>query len=342
MSVVIPARDEAAGIEAAVRSHLAQVPPPLEVIAVDDRSTDGTGAILARIAAEDARLTVVSGVEPPAGWLGKPHALFQGASRARGELLLLADADVRYGQGALAASVDRLESGRFDLLAIFPKLEMRGFWENVLMPNLPASFLFGPAFYINSDLQRRFAIGGGAGMLVRAEAYRAAGGHEALKGSVIDDIHLAIRVRRAGGRCRMVMADDFVRLRMYRGFREIVDGFSKNLAYVFEGAMGAFLAVSTLFSLFAWTLPALVLVAAAAGAPLAPRDVALAVIAFGVTAAARVGMAVYLRYPLWSALTQPLMAAVWAGIAVRSLAWRFLHRQVRWRGRAYDASRAGF
>jgi chlorobactene glucosyltransferase len=325
-----------------VRSHLAQDYPALEVIAVDDRSSDGTGAILARLAAEDPRLTVVSGVEPPPGWLGKPHALFQGARRATGELLLFADADVRYDRGALAACVDMLEAERVDLLALFPRLEMSGFWENVLMPYLAVSYFFGPAFWVNSDAQRRYAAGGGAGMLVRGSAYRAAGGHEALRASVIDDIGLAIRVRRSGGRCRMALADDRVRLRMYRGFREVVDGFTKNMAYVFEGGVGVFLAASTFFTFVAWSLPAIVLAAAALGAGIAPRDATLAAVAFGLTVAARAAMAVFLRYPLWPSVTQPLTAAVWAGITARSLAWRFLHRQVRWRGREYDATHARF
>ena len=85
-----------------MRSHLSQTYPNLEVIAVDDRSTDATPAILARLAAGDPRLTVVAGAEPPEGWLGKPHALFEGATRARGEIFLFADADVRYAPEAVA------------------------------------------------------------------------------------------------------------------------------------------------------------------------------------------------------------------------------------------------
>lgn len=342
--MVIPARNEEEAIEAAVRSHLAQDYPrgDLEVVVVEDRSTDGTADILARIAGDDPRLVIVQGVEPPAGWLGKPHALYQGALRATGELLLFADADVRYAPAALSESVAMLERERMDLLAFFPRLEMEGFWENALMPYLAVSYFFGPAFWVNSDRQRRFAAGGGTGMLVRAAIYRAAGGHEALRASVIDDIGLAIRVRRAGGRCRMVMADDLVRVRMYRGFRQIFDGFTKNLAYVFEGAMGAFLAVSTFFTYLAWSLPALVLAAAALGADVAASDVRLAAVAFLLTVAARAALGMYLAYPLWTAVTQPLTAAVWAAITVRSLTWRFLHRRVRWRGRTYDAGQARF
>ena len=342
ISVVVPARDEARGIEEAVRSHLAQDYANLEVIVVDDRSSDGTAAILARLAASNPRLVVVSGVEPPAGWLGKPHALHQGATRASGELLLFADADVVYAPTAASAAASLLDRERLDLVAFLPRVEMKGFWENVLMPYLAGSFYFGPAFLFNSDRQRRFAAGGGAGMLVRAAAYRASGGHEALKASVIDDLHLAIRVKRSGGRCRMVRADDHVRLRMYRGFREIFDGFTKNMAFVFEGWLGAFLAASTAFSFLAWTLPAAVLLLAAAGVAFPGRDVTWAAAGVILAVAARVALAVHLRYSLWPSLTQPFMAVVWTAITVRSLTWRFLHRELRWRGRSYPAARAGF
>jgi chlorobactene glucosyltransferase len=342
VSTVVPARNEERGIEEAVRSHLAQDYPRHEVIVVDDRSDDATGTILARLAAENPRLTVVSGVEPPAGWLGKPHALYQGAQAAHGDLLLFSDADVRYAPGAVREIVALLEEDRLDLVALFPRLEMHGFWENVLMAYLPVSYFFGPAFLLNSDRQRRFAVGAGAGMLVRASAYRTAGGHEAIRDSVIDDLHLASRVRRAGGRCRMVRADRSMRLRMYRGLREIVDGFTKNMAYVFEGAWGLFLGATTVLTTLAWSLPAAVLVARALGAPVPQVDVVVAAIGLGLIVLARAGIAIFLGYPLWPALTHPFMAIVWVGILFRSLAWRFLRREMRWRGRTYPASSARF
>ena len=342
VSVVVPARDEEASIEASVRSHLAQDYPSLEVIVVDDRSSDGTAAILERLSREDGRLTLVRGVEPPEGWLGKPHALFEGASRARGDFLLFADADVRYAPPTVCEAIGWLEGGGLDLVAFFPRLEMRGFWENVVLINLPVSYFFGPAFLLNSDRQRRFAVGGGAGMIVRRTLYDAAGGHEALRASVIDDLHLATRVRRAGGRCRMLRADDRLSLRMYRGFRAIFDGFTKNLAYVYEGPTGAMFAALTVFSFVAWSLPAVVLIAAAAGAPVPPGDVAWAGLGLGLAILARVGIALFLRYPIWPSFTHPFMAVVWMAIMARSLTWRFLLRELRWRGRTFPAASARF
>ena len=339
VSIVIPARDEERDIGAAVRSHLAQDYPDFEVVVVEDRSRDGTAAILAGLEAEDPRLSVVPGAEPPDGWLGKPHALAQGARRASGSLLLFADADVRYGLSALSRAVATMEERRLDLLAFFPRLEMEGFWENVLMPYLPMAYYFGPSFLFNSDLQRRFAAGGGAGMLMRRDVYAASGGHAALRDSVIDDVHLAARVRRAGGRCRMVLADRDVSLRMYRGLREICDGFTKNVAFALPGWAAALL---TLGVFAAWTLPAAVLAAAVFGAAILPEDVRLAAAAFGIATLARASLAVMLRYPIWPTLAQPLTAAVWAAITLRSLAWRFGRRRLVWRGRQYDARRVRF
>src|SRR6185295_13512912 len=106
----------------------------LEVVVVEDRSTDATPEILDRLAREDPRVRVVRGAEPPPGWLGKPHALAQGAAAARGTALLFADADVHYSPGTLRRALARLETDGLDFLCLLPRIEARGFWENVLMP----------------------------------------------------------------------------------------------------------------------------------------------------------------------------------------------------------------
>jgi len=129
---------------------------------------------------------------------------------------------------------------------------------------------------------------------------------------------------------------------IYRGYAEVRDGFTKNIAYAFEGLTGVLLVLFTVFSMLAWIVPPVVLAAALLGAPVAGRDVGLAAVAFGAIVAARLGMSIALRYPLWTAVTQPLMAAAWIEIIVRSFVRRFLRREVEWRGRRYDAKDAGF
>jgi len=139
VSIVIPARNEARVIERTVRAFLEQDYPSIEVIVVNDRSTDATGEILRSIS--DPRLTVVEAEEAPPGWLGKPWALEQGSARARGELLLFVDADLIYAPAAIRAAVAEIESNGAALLALLPHFEMKTFAENVGMPML-AYFAF--------------------------------------------------------------------------------------------------------------------------------------------------------------------------------------------------------
>jgi chlorobactene glucosyltransferase len=342
LSIVIPARNEERDIAAAVRSHLAQDYEDLEVVVVEDRSTDATARILEELAAGNPRLRIIPGEEPRPGWLGKPGALARGAAAARGEMLLFADADVRYDPRCASEAVLHLTRHRIDLLALVPRMEARGFWENVLMPNLLFLFYCGPAFLANRDRTRWLAVGGGAGNLVRRTAYEAIGGHAALKDSVIDDVKLALLLKRAGYRTQVVRAEDRIAVRMYRGFREVWNGFSKNAAYLFSGGMGillfAFLAATLLLSV----LPVAVLVGAAAGASVPSADLLLAALGLGLLVATRMALALAIGEPLWPAWTHPILAVVWTGIIGRSLYLRVIRRRLIWRGREFDARGARF
>jgi chlorobactene glucosyltransferase len=341
VSVVIPARNEEKDIERTVRSHLAQDYPDVRLIVVDDRSIDRTREILERLALEDSRLTVIPGGDPPAGWLGKPHALHLGARAADGDLILFADADVRYDPRALAESVSVLEEGALDLLAFFPRFENRGFWENVLLPFLAVAVFLGFGFLA---LSRRvpLAMGAGAGNLVRRRSYDAAGGHAAIRGAVVDDVRLAVLLKRAGFRVAGFRAGDRVAVRMYRGFREVWNGFTKNVAWAYTGAGGVVLFALTILLLTVGIAPVVVLGAAAGGLPVPVWDLRLAWAVFLSTVALRGALALALREPLWPAATHALMAAVWAGIIGRSFYWKLVRKEVLWRGRRYDAGGAGF
>jgi chlorobactene glucosyltransferase len=339
---VIPARNEEAEIDRAVRSHLAQEYGNFQVVVVDDRSTDGTAAILEKLRREDPRLRVVSGAEPPEGWLGKPHALWLGAGAADGDILLFVDADVRYDPRTLSEAVTVLEEQAIDLLTFYPRFEMRGFWENVLLPYLAVGVFLGLGFLAAMRRFRRLALGAGVGNLVRRSVYDAVGGHAALRSSVVDDLRLAIEVKRAGFSVAAVRAEDRVAVRIYRGFRGVWNGFTKNVAWGFPGAGGAFLLALTVLFLAVSIAPAATLLAAAAGLKIAESDVALAGVLFASSVVLRALLAVALRDPLWPAVTHPLMAAVWAGIIGRSFYRKHVLKTIVWRGRRYDAAKAGF
>jgi len=329
VSIIVPARDEERTIERTVRALLAQTYPALEIIVVNDRSVDRTGEILARY----PQVIVVDNEEPPAGWLGKPWALHQGSLRATGELLLFVDADVLYEPDLITSAVAHLEESDVALLALFAHFEARGFWEHVAMPNLAVfAFAFLPLWLANRVRNPLLAIGGGTGNLVRREAYEAAGGHEALRAAVVDDVGLARLLRREGHHTEVVRADEFARVRMYHGLREIVLGFTKNgfavLGYSYVTA-AFFLIVSVVFHLapFAFALTGSV-----------PALAAVAVIT-----ATRLVLFASLGYRLDNALFgHPFMIGTWCFILLRSVWLTGIRRRVHWRGRTYDAGNTRF
>jgi chlorobactene glucosyltransferase len=331
VSLIVPARDEERTIERAVRAFLAQTYQQLEVIVVNDRSTDATGAILAGI--DDPRLVVITGEEPSPGWLGKPWALAQGSRHARGELLLFVDADVVYAPEAVEAAVAQLEESGVAMLSLFPRFEMHGFWEHVAMPNLSFfAFVFLPLWLGNRTRLPILGAGGGPGNLVRREVYDQVGGHEALRDAVIDDVALARLVRRGGHRSTFVRGDDFVSVRMYHGLREVIEGFTKNAFSAFNRSylLAFVLALGTgLFHLFpyVWMLTG---------------DLA-SIATVALISLIRLVLYVALGYRIDNALFgHPLMMLVWGWITLRSVWYTGIRRQVRWRGRTYDAKATKF
>jgi cellulose synthase/poly-beta-1,6-N-acetylglucosamine synthase-like glycosyltransferase len=238
LSVIITARDEAASIESTVRLALSQRFPNLEVIVVDDRSGDETGAILDRLAearrAEprpgEPRLTVIHLRELPAGWIGKCHACDAGARRAAGRWLLFMDGDVGLASGDLLHRVVAFaEARRIDHLSIFPDLRPLGPLMGALMLAFEQAFLFAArAWEIHRDLPRGGA-GVGAFNLLRREAYVRVGGHTRLKMDVLDDLNLGRLLKESGARQRLYSGVDLVYCPWQRGAWAVVRGLEKNL-----------------------------------------------------------------------------------------------------------------
>lgn len=228
VSVVVAARNEARGIEPALRSVLALDGPDVEVIVVDDRSDDGTGQILDRMAAREPRLRVVHVAELPAGWLGKNHALWLGAGAARGELLLFTDADVVMAPDTVTRAAGYLLRERLDHLTVAPHVIM------------PGAFLkaFGVAFTIFfalftrpwkvRDPRSRHHVGVGAFNLVRAESYRRMGTHQAIAMRPDDDVKLGKLVKKNGFASDFVIGADHVSVEWYHSLPEVVRGLRKN------------------------------------------------------------------------------------------------------------------
>src|SRR5436309_1089233 len=333
VSVIIPARNEARNIERCVRSVLATAYAPVEVIVVDDRSTDGTAEIVEP--ATGGRLRLVRGTDPPAGWFGKQWAIIQGYRVARGELLLFTDADTKHEPELLPRSVRALQVERVDLFSVLPRQEMRTFWERLIQPHvfLALETRVGNVRSVNRTRIEWNGIANGQFILTTRPAYETIGTHEAVKDTVADDLRLAQAYVRAKKDIFLVHAPEFMATRMYGSLREIIAGWSKNLAL---GARLMTPPIRLLRAVFPYLmlLPALFWIAPPFGWIATGLSAAgLATFAWLLT-----WFAVYIAegVPVWYALLYPFGAAIVAFIMIRS-AWRG-RRRVEWRGRVYRMS----
>ncbi|MBN2359956.1 MAG: glycosyltransferase, partial [Deltaproteobacteria bacterium] len=221
VSVLIPARDEAATIGPALRSHLVVDYPEVEWIVVDDRSRDATGAIIDQIAAGDRRIKVLHLADLPAGWLGKVHALHQAVQRATGDWLLAMDADVDLAPAALRAAVAYSEARGLDFLTAMPRLRGAGVLVDAATAVMERALNGMGRVWQASDPSSAVAYGIGAFCLVRRSALARTPGFEWLRLEVADDMGLAFMLKRSGARCGVVNGRDLLAITFYRSIGEM-------------------------------------------------------------------------------------------------------------------------
>ena len=331
VSVVIPARNEGTHLGPAMAERLATDYPGLEVVLVDDRSEDDTGAIADRLAAADPRVTVIHNTELPDGWLGKVHALALGAARAKGEWILFSDGDVEVAPGTLRRSVGLCEGEGFDLLAAVPMAPPAGPWVGALHA-LFARLLFASAFVgAIEDPKRNWIIGVGAYTLVRRTALARSAGFEAFRLDVADDLRLAQVVKRAGGRCTLVNGVGAVSVDFYPTVRDFLGGIEKSSWSVLAGfRLAQGLCLSALF--LAMELSPLAFPLVAPTVALRALGAALLALALGVSAWALVQGG---RRP-WVGLLYPVGSVLFAFGAARGTVLGWWRGGLRWRGTFYD------
>jgi hypothetical protein len=229
VSIIFAARDEAEKLPAAIHTLLGQDYPSFEVIAVNDRSTDQTPAILHEIARSSRNLIVTDIDKLANGWLGKPHALVAGFERSHGEWLVFTDADVHFAPDVLRRAVALATERGWDHLTLLASVEMRGFWETTAISYFGLGFVFGNEPWLASNPRSTRYVGVGAFQLVRRAAYQKSGGHARLRMDVIEDMKLGKLIKMAGLRSGVAVAQDNVRVRWHTGVRNVVRGVTKNM-----------------------------------------------------------------------------------------------------------------
>lgn len=338
VSVIIAAKEEQETIEETVQHLMRQTYPRLEIIAVNDRSNDATGARLNALKAwsegkgrSAIPLKVIHITQLPEGWIGKNHALFQGYLQSKGSYILFTDADVRFSPDAIRDSVAYAVREQADHVALTPKLVTRSFWLRAFVHY----FLFTICLYVspwtgNDDGRRTGGMGIGAFNLLRRDAYEEIGTHRALAMRPDDDLRLGKLVKRTGLRQRIAIGTEHIRVEWYTSLKEAFLGLEKNIysgfGYRLWLASLAAIAQSAIFVVpFLWLLWA--------------RDAVLLLLLL--SAACMVGTyLIYVRLmnrePGWDALVFPVSAMMLIAVLVRSV-W-LTHRRsgMYWRGTFYS------
>lgn len=331
VSVMIPARNEAAVIGESVRSLLRQSYIRMELLILDDGSEDGTEEVAVEASGDDERLRVISGSPVPRGWLAKNWACQQLAEQADGEILVFADADVFWHRRALDALL--CEMGRTDagMLAVMPTQKTVSWPERLCVPLMAlAIHAYLPAAAVHRPTHPLLAAANGQCIAFRRAVYEGINGHASVKANVLDDIGLARRVKGADLHLRMVEADGLITCRMYRDWKTVREGYAKNIVAGFGGIAGLF--AGTVFHWLVFLVPWGLLGLGFTGGRV-PWHPYWALFLVGAGFCVRAVTAWRTGQRPGDALLLPVSVLLMTGIAVQAVWWHWRYGGPLWKGR---------
>jgi hypothetical protein len=330
VSAIVPARNEEATIAAAVESLAAQ-PEITEIVVINDQSTDGTAAALGQLSSRYAQLRVLETKELPAGWVGKNYAVSLGAAQATRDWLLFTDADGVHLPGSTAhALADAAENGA-GLVSYSPEQETRTWWEKALIPFVYTRLGHKYSYAAVNHPDSPAAAASGQYLLIRREDYARIGGHAAVSGEVLEDVALARLAKQAGIRLHFASGNGIMRVRMYRTFAAMWQGWTKNLYPLMGGTSRS--VGRELFRVVPW-IPLLVL-------PLALLHLIWGVLGVVLLAGRHAAYVADLRrnrFPARLALYYLPGVALYAAALLNS-EWRYARGSVAWKGREISVGR---
>ena len=331
VSLIIPACNEETTIKHALSSLLSMDYPNLELIVVDDRSTDQTNAVVRDMQKRDPRIQLVEIDLLPEGWLGKLHAMHKGVERATGDWLLFSDADVHYGRSALRKAMSHALSEELDFLTVIPSVQANSFILKILLAGFLQTVMVGVTLKNVRNPKSSECVGGGAFNLVRRSIYDQSKGLKWLRLDVIDDTGLAMIAKQAGGRCDAIGGLGEIELEWYPSARAFIKGLEKNGFAIFQYSFLILLAFTLITTLF---------VAGFAIAPILSHSVTIQVITYSTLLLYVVTAGVVLKhlfpFSVFIALTLPISTLISPAIFLRSALIFSLQGGIYWRGTFYS------
>jgi hypothetical protein len=330
VSVLLPARNEAARITPTLRSLLAQEGlPDLEILILDDGSTDGTADVVRQVVGADPRVKVIDGPDdlPPAGWLGKSWACHRLAQEATGDVLVFVDADVQLTARAIASTIHHMREGGLDLLSPYPRQIAITPAERITQPLVTWSWVTAlPIRVTERSHYPSMAAAVGQFLVVDARAYRISGGHAAVADLILEDVGVLRALKRAGFQGAPADGSAVATCRMYTSWPEIYDGYTKSVWSAVQPSPVAYGLVSVMA--LAYVAPPLF---ALLGPGRAVRAWGVAGYASGVLG--RYVVARRTEERIWPDIwAQPVSVAAFAGLIMASLR-RHRAGTITWRGR---------
>jgi cellulose synthase/poly-beta-1,6-N-acetylglucosamine synthase-like glycosyltransferase len=339
VTVIVPAKDEETTIQQTAKSILASDYDKLDLILVNDRSTDRTLEMMEHMARQDPRIRVVCVEELPSGWTGKTHAMFHGTACASGEILLFTDADAMLEMDVISRSVDFMLCCNLDALGLLPGFLERGFIENAVHPHLALGLSsFYPLTDVN-DANKKAALASGCFLMLRREAYEAVGGWKNFRDQITEDIALSKAVKQKGLRLKVLRGGNMVRTKPFDGLAELAGFWTRT----FTGGLEKSILKMMKLCLNYVTLIVLLGIFIASGAAVASGGAdalqlasfvisgvgtAVVMISYGIVVKKEHGSA-------WYGFSAPLGLFLGGWIAVRSFVTVLTNRGIPWRGTLY-------
>ena len=328
VSILFAGRDEEEKLPGALATFLGQDYPRYEVVAVDDRSEDATGAILDAAARRDSRLKVVHVTSLPEGWLGKTYGLQRAYDASSGEWLVLTDADVHFAPDVLRLAIALAQKNHWDHLPLLAAAKLFTFGEKMVMTFFACAFVLATRPWSVSNPKSSAYVGVGAFQLIRRSTYEKMGTHRRLAMEVVDDVKVGKLVKEAGCRSGVGRAGPAVSVHWHSGVRNLIRGTEKN--FFAAANYSLWIASAQLFSIFmAWIFPWLALPFVHGWARI------FAMVAIVVPMLAQAGAAREFRVSMLYALTQPVAAVIFFWMLLRSTVVTLRNGGIRWRGTFY-------